>query len=154
MKIQIRWGHEVFKSHFKYSKEIQVFEILGHQNIHFSMRNSNFWSKLFIINFWSSQCLRLLRPCRDKRECWEFKHMCIKEYANIWLVKLALNLIIHKIYLIDKVFLKKVGFDNLAKVHFTLNSPTVRHDLIKFSFRYELFTKRYQRAVLKGTEFG
>ena len=74
------------------------------------MRNSNFWSKLFIINFWSSQCLRLLRPCRDKRECWEFKHMCIKEYANIWLVKLALNLIDHKIYLIDKVFLKRVDF--------------------------------------------
>ena len=29
----------------------------------FLTRNLNLWSKIFIFNFWSSQCLRLLRPC-------------------------------------------------------------------------------------------
>ena len=28
------------------------------------MRNFSFWSKIFILRFWSSHCLRLQRPCR------------------------------------------------------------------------------------------
>ena len=34
----------------------------------FLMINWNVWSKLFILIFWSAQFLRLLMPCRNKRE--------------------------------------------------------------------------------------
>ena len=50
-----------------WGQKIHVLKILGHKNTYFLMRNLNFWSKFFILSFWSSQCLRLLRPCRNPR---------------------------------------------------------------------------------------
>ena len=32
------------------------------------MRNLNFWSKIVLVNFWSSQFSRLLRSCRNERK--------------------------------------------------------------------------------------
>ena len=45
------------------SPKIHVLKYQGSINTHFSIRNLNFWSKVFILNVWSSQCSRLLRPC-------------------------------------------------------------------------------------------
>ena len=51
-----------------------------HQNTYFLMRNLNFWSKIFKLNFWRSQCLRLLRPCRRWRG-WKKKSMSFHQYS-------------------------------------------------------------------------
>ena len=44
------------------------------------MRNLNFLSKFFILNFWSSQCLRLLRPCIKWRGQKKLKSMSFHQY--------------------------------------------------------------------------
>ena len=45
------------------------------------MRNLNFWSKIFILNFWRSQCLRLLRPCRKWRGWKKIKSTSFHQYS-------------------------------------------------------------------------
>ena len=45
------------------------------------MRNLNFWSKFFILNFWSSQCWRLLRPCTKWRGQKKMKSISFHQYS-------------------------------------------------------------------------
>ena len=45
------------------------------------MRNLNFWSKFFILSFWSSQCLRLLRPFRNPKGQKKNKSMLFHWYS-------------------------------------------------------------------------
>ena len=45
------------------------------------MKNLNFWSKSFILNFWSSWCSRLLRPCTKWRGQKKLKSMSFHQYS-------------------------------------------------------------------------
>ena len=45
------------------------------------MKNLNFWSKFFILNFWSSRCSRLLRPCTKWRGQKKIKSMSFHQYS-------------------------------------------------------------------------
>ena len=45
------------------------------------MRNLNCWSKICILNFWRSQCLRLLRPCRKWRGWKKIKSTSFHQYS-------------------------------------------------------------------------
>ena len=47
----------------------------------FFVRNLNFWSKIFIRDFWRSQCLRLLRPCRKLRRWKKIKSISFHQYS-------------------------------------------------------------------------
>ena len=55
--------------------------MLGHLNTCFLMRNLNFWSKLFILRFWSCHCLRLLRPCNKWRGQKKIKPKSFLQYS-------------------------------------------------------------------------
>ena len=53
------------------------------------MKNLNFWSKFFILNFWSSRCSRPLKPCtkwRGKIKSMSF-HQCSwnSEVETTWI---------------------------------------------------------------------
>ena len=45
------------------------------------MRNLNFWSKIFILNFWSSQFLKLPRPCNKSRGQKKIKSKSFHQYS-------------------------------------------------------------------------
>ena len=45
------------------------------------MKNLNFWSKFFTLNFWSSRCSRLLRPCTKWRGQKKIKSMSFHQYS-------------------------------------------------------------------------
>ena len=53
--------------YFKWSKNSISWNIRAPKYPFFN-EELKIWSKLFILNFWSSQFLRLLRPCRNERK--------------------------------------------------------------------------------------
>ena len=57
--LDVLWGQPI--------KLIQVVSTSEFHEYWWNNGNLNFWSKFFILSFWSSQCLRLLRPCRNPR---------------------------------------------------------------------------------------
>jgi hypothetical protein len=76
--MQVVSTSEVLKLYFNWSKNS---EILGHENTYFLIRSLNFWSKVFIFNFWRSQCSRLLSPCTSKGDEKNFKKMSFHQYS-------------------------------------------------------------------------
>ena len=62
-------------------QKIHIFRMLGHLNTYFLIRHYNFWSKFFILRFWSSRCLRLLRPCNKPRGQKKIKSTLFHQYS-------------------------------------------------------------------------
>ena len=68
---------------FQFFCHLGFLQGLRSKNIKFN-ENWNFWSKILIFRFWSSQCLRLLKPCRKLRGQKREKQLCPSTILKYW----------------------------------------------------------------------
>ena len=126
--------------------------MLGHLNTYFLMRNLNFWSKIFILRFWSSQCLRLLRPCnkpRGQKKSNQHRSINIhkilkqKQPGSAWLVDTIRHLLSK--YLLTTYLLKK--YLSSLVMHIWIFFMKIWHYRTEKSFYYLIL------RALRGWEF-
>ena len=105
-------------------------QIYGLWNTYFLMRNLNFWSKIFILNFLSSQCPRLLRSCTKWRGWKKIKSTSFHQYS--WNSE------------VETTWISLIGWHHKTSILYPMNICFVASEFILLQKNsWTLFTKEF-----------